>query len=201
MLKYECQLTRTDIVFCSISCRNRNYKNANPDWHPPNFKEYKHTCRTCKRDFVTNGSDHNTKNRIYCSRTCSSREHRPGKKHSDATKAKLSVAAAKQNRSYKHDVPYTTLSGETLIMRSTWELKYAQYLDSRGIKWQYEPEFILNNGKIYLPDFLLEDGSVVEIKGYFRLDAKVKWDMFCVEYPDLKKVLLQKSELKKLGII
>jgi len=42
---------------------------------------------------------------------------------------------------------------------------------------------------------------VVEIKGYFRPDAKVKWDMFCEEYPNIKKSLLQKNELKELGII
>lgn len=41
----------------------------------------------------------------------------------------------------------------------------------------------------------------VDIKGYLRPCAKVKWDMFCEEYHDINKKLLQKQELKMLGII
>ena len=86
-------------------------------------------------------------------------------------------------------------------MRSGWEVKYAKWLDGQQILWEYEPSFLLSDGRIYLADFRLSDETIVEIKGYFRPDAKIKWDRFCIEYPKLKKQLLMKTELQKLQII
>ena len=123
-----------------------------------------------------------------------------GKKHSDETKAKLSKIASKQNKQYRSDFKYNGAHG-CIDMRSSWEVSYAKWLDSKEIKWKYEPSFKLSNGKIYTPDFKLEDGTIVEIKGYFREDAKIKWQMFKDEYPELKKSLLMKSELKELGVL
>lgn len=199
--KYRSQLTRLDVVFCSLSCRNKNFKKALPDWHPPNYKEYSHICSVCSTTFTANGSQNNAKTRVVCGARCRGRMARKGKKLTDETKAKLSVAATKQNKNYISNIKYISINGETLFMKSSWEKLYAAWMDTKGIKWQYEPEFILSNGKVYLPDFLLSDGTVVEIKGYFRPDAKVKWDMFCEEYPDVNKHLLQKQELKNLGLI
>jgi predicted nuclease of restriction endonuclease-like RecB superfamily len=86
-------------------------------------------------------------------------------------------------------------------MRSTWELKYAQYLDMQGIKWQYEPTFILSDGKVYLPDFQLSSGDIIEVKGYMREDTRIKWEMFCSEHPELNKSLVTKVEMKQLRLI
>jgi len=86
-------------------------------------------------------------------------------------------------------------------MRSGWEVKYAKWLDSQNIAWEYEPSFLLSDGRVYLADFKLNDETIIEIKGYFRPDAKIKWDRFCEEYPELKKQLLMKTELTKLKII
>jgi predicted nuclease of restriction endonuclease-like RecB superfamily len=85
--------------------------------------------------------------------------------------------------------------------KSSYELAYAKYLDSKGIEWEYEPVFTLSNGTNILPDFKLQDGSIVEIKGYFRPDAKVKWNMFCSEFKQIKKSLLTKDDLKRLSIL
>ena len=201
VLKYRSQLTRADIVFCTLSCRNANYKKALPDWRPPNYKQYSHTCIVCKCEFKTNGSSFKASVRIVCGPVCRGRIARKGATLSDETKAKLSVAAVRQNKNYISNIEYIDRNGSRLYMKSRWEALYAKWLDSIGISWRYEPEFKLSNGKIYLPDFLLEDGTVIEIKGYFRPDAKVKWDMFCAEYPDINKSLLQKNDLKELGII
>lgn len=199
--KYTSQLTRTDIVFCTLLCRNKHYKQVVPEWHPPNYKEYNHICRVCGCEFTTNGSSFKANTRTVCGAVCRGRIARKGAVLSDSTKAKLSEAAVRQNKKYKSDIKYIRKDGLQIFMKSKWEASYARWLDASDIAWRYEPEFKLSNGKIYLPDFLLEDGSVVEIKGYFRPDAKVKWDMFCEEYPNIKKSLLQKNELKELGII
>ncbi len=118
------------------------------------------------------------------------------KKHKPETLIKLSVAAAKQNANYKPNFIYNGIQ-----MRSSWEARYAAWLDSKGIKWTYEVSFKLKSGKVYLADFVLENGEVVEIKGYFREDARLKWEQFCREHSELKKSLLGKEELKALGII
>lgn len=123
-----------------------------------------------------------------------------GKRHSLETKAKISNKTAAQNKNYISKHPYNGTSG-IIMMKSSWEVKYAQYLDSTGIEWAYEPEFKLSNGYSYLPDFQLSTGDIIEVKGYMRQDAQKKWDLFCSDYPTLNKSLIRKDDLKKLGII
>lgn len=51
-------------------------------------------------------------------------------------------------------------------MRSTWEIKYAQYLDSNNIKWLYESKTFDLGNTTYTPDFYLpETDEYIEIKG------------------------------------
>jgi ribosomal protein S14 len=123
-----------------------------------------------------------------------------GKKHKTSTKLKLSMAAATQNKNYVSKHLYKGPQGE-IFMKSSWEVKYAHWLDKNGIKWTYEPRFKLSNGYSYIPDFQLSTGDIIEIKGYMRKDALVKWDLFCADYPTLKKSLLRKYDLKKIGVI
>jgi hypothetical protein len=119
-----------------------------------------------------------------------------GKTRSDETKAKLSRAAINQLKNYSR----TNFVYKGIMMRSSWEVKYAQYLDSIGISWEYEPEFVLSNGKIYIPDFKLDSGVIIEIKGFWRDDALDKWELFCKDYPELNKEVLMKQELRDLGL-
>lgn len=87
-------------------------------------------------------------------------------------------------------------------MRSGWEVKYAEYLDKSNVEWEYEPEgYKLSNGRIYIPDFKLSTNVIIEIKGWWREDAKIKWKMFCEEYPNLNKKVLMKNDLKDIGVL
>lgn len=49
--------------------------------------------------------------------------------------------------------------------RSRLEARWAVFFDHMGIGWQYEPQGYLIGGRPYLPDFLLECGTWVEVKG------------------------------------
>lgn len=51
--------------------------------------------------------------------------------------------------------------------RSRLEARWAVFLDTLGVKWQYEPQgYVLGNGDSYLPDFWLPDWQTwVEVKG------------------------------------
>ena len=199
VFKYLSQLTRTDIVFCTLVCRNRNLKKADPNWQHPSKLCFKHTCIACNKEFETTGSHFNPRVRKYCSKACKAR-HQVRKPHSEETKVKLSKATALQNKNYKSKHVYNGPKG-LIYMKSSWEVKYANWLDSQDKEWVYEPMFTLSNNYTYLPDFQLSDGVIIEIKGYMRPDAEVKWRMFEEEYPQIKKSLLRKEDLEKLGII
>lgn len=162
-------------------------------------------CKVCVSSFVhkdkkvTNITRTKMRNSHWL-KSASAKHPMLGKHHSDAAKNKLSIATIEQNRHYKSKHKYEGPMG-IHFMKSRWELGYALFLDGEGIQWQYEPRFALKNGRAFLPDFQLSNGDIIEIKGYFRPDAMLKWSMFCLEYPELKKRLLFKNDLKALGVI
>ena len=86
-----------------------------------------------------------------------------------------------------------------------WDELYATYLDKKGEPYLYEHQafpLILNNKQTtYTPDFfLLNKNLYIEIKGYWRGDAKEKFELFLKIYPEIKIELLMENDLKKLGI-
>ena len=97
---------------------------------------------------------------------------------------------------------YTCKNGTVIKMRSGWEILYAQFLDSLGIIWQYEPKgFLLSTEHRYYPDFYLpEINEYHEVKGYLSPGAKEKMDLFQKDYPNEKLVILSGKDLKKLGL-
>lgn len=53
-----------------------------------------------------------------------------------------------------------------ILFRSRLEARWAVFLDAIGAEWIYEPERIkLKGGGTYLPDFLVNGSSYVEVKG------------------------------------
>lgn len=95
-------------------------------------------------------------------------------------------------------------------MRSSWEIKVAEYLDGQGIDWEYEhkayPITYTYEGEFkegtYRPDFyFVKNGSYWEVKGYWRDDAKAKYEAFVQQYPDIHIKLLMKQELHSHGIM
>lgn len=99
-------------------------------------------------------------------------------------------------------INYQTIGGRLCRFRSSWEQKFAQHLDRRGLGWAYESHtYILSDGTCYTPDFWIPDWDVlVEVKGYMMERAKQKIDMFRSEYPHLHLLVLTKRELKLYGI-
>lgn len=108
---------------------------------------------------------------------------------------------------YAKVVEYQRKDGKTIKLKSNWEVKFAQYLDSNNINWEYErqsfPITYEYEGKIkngtYIPDFFL-DNEVIEVKGYWHKDARIKFDTFKIQYPQIKIRLLEKKQLRELGI-
>lgn len=89
-----------------------------------------------------------------------------------------------------------------ILMRSTWEVAYAKYLDKQKIKWTYESKTFDLGDCTYTPDFYLpQSDTYIEIKGRWRDDAKKKFNLFRKKYYSMNIILLTKKELKKLKII
>lgn len=89
-----------------------------------------------------------------------------------------------------------------IYFHSSWEVKYAKYLDKQGIKWLYEPKTFDLENTTYTPDFYLPKKNLyIEIKGYWREDARKKYRLFKKLYSDIKIMIYNKKQLEKERII
>lgn len=60
--------------------------------------------------------------------------------------------------------------------RSTFEDKVGKDLDERNVSYEYEPfslEYI-PKVKRYTPDYVLDNGIIIEVKGYLDVSARTK---------------------------
>ena len=100
-------------------------------------------------------------------------------------------------------------------LKSSWELKYAQFLDkelSNGKmkRWEYEPdtfwfEKIKRGVRSYTPDFKVEhlNGKVEyhEVKGYLDSKSKTKLNRMRIYYPDIEMKLIDRAVMKNLDLL
>lgn len=127
-----------------------------------------------------------------------------GKQHSEETKAKIS-SSMKGNRNANHRGDRQSFYKD-IRMDSSWEVKTAKYLDEQNIHWIYgEKGFKLSDGRYYYPDFFIyEDDKfvkLVEVKGYFREQNRLKYELFKRDYSDIVIELWDQPVLKQLKII
>lgn len=91
---------------------------------------------------------------------------------------------------------------KNIWMRSSYEVAYAKYLDKNNVKWLYEPKTFDLGNTTYTPDFYLpETDEYIEIKGYWREDAKIKFRLFRKLYSNERIIVLDKLNLISRRII
>ena len=89
-----------------------------------------------------------------------------------------------------------------IYMRSSYEIAFAFFLDCSEVKYQYEPKFFDLGNTTYTPDFYLpEFDCYIEIKGYWRDDAKKKFKLFKKLYPENRIKIFNQGKLLELGIL
>jgi len=89
-----------------------------------------------------------------------------------------------------------------IFFRSSWEVKFAKWCDNRNIKWEYEPKTFDLGKTTYTPDFYVPIyAAYIEIKGYFRPDARKKVNLFKKLYPKEELMILKEKNLRKLGVL
>lgn len=68
--------------------------------------------------------------------------------------------------------------------RSSWEANFARFLNYKGISFEYEELAFLRKPKgMYIPDFLLPNNIIIEIKGFWSQDSRAKVKEFMANYP------------------
>lgn len=102
-------------------------------------------------------------------------------------------------------IKFVDIKDRFYIMRSTWEIKYAEYLDQNKIDWEYEEHkfkyYDLNGlAHYYFPDFYFpKTGEFVEIKGYMDDKSRYKIDE-CTKVHGIVIKVLQKNDLCEIGL-
>jgi len=83
-------------------------------------------------------------------------------------------------------------------MRSSWEIKFAKWLDRHNIEYIYEPKEFDLKDTTYTPDFYLPKSNIyIEIKGYWRDDARKKYKLFKKLFPNvILKVIIDINYLE-----
>jgi len=96
---------------------------------------------------------------------------------------------------------YHWKTNEELICQASYEKRVVEYFNKNKINFRWQSKiFSMPDGRTYRPDaYLFSTKKWVEIKGYFRKDAKEKWDWFHKEKPNSE--LWNKEKLKKMGIL
>lgn len=90
----------------------------------------------------------------------------------------------------------------TIPIIGGWAGAFAKWCDNNKIKWQYEPKTFDLGNTTYTPDFYLpESDTYIEVKGFWRDDAREKFILFKQLYSRVNLVLLTKKELKILGVL
>lgn len=90
------------------------------------------------------------------------------------------------SRSCKHrycvSVTKVTIYKETRF-KSRWEAAFAKWCDQNNLSWEYEKQQIPVGKGWYVPDFFIKQWNCfVEVKGFWRPDAKEKFDLVSKEH-------------------
>lgn len=113
----------------------------------------------------------------------------------------LDIALKAAKSSNNRNIKYHWLTGEELICQGSYEAKVVDYLNANKVNYKWQPEvFTLSNGKTYRPDlYLIDSDTWVEIKGWMREDAKIKWCEFITMVK--RSELWDKEKLTKMKIL
>lgn len=102
--------------------------------------------------------------------------------------------------------PFLDKRGRFFLMRSSWEVKYAEYMDRLGIVWEYEAhkfKYYTEDGlaHYYFPDFYIPAENIfIEIKGFYSDFSRHKIQE-CTRLYNINVKVLEYQDLINLGIL
>jgi len=94
------------------------------------------------------------------------------------------------------------LKYKEIYMHSSWETAFAKWCDNHNIQWLYESKTFDLGNITYTPDFYLpEFNFYIEVKGFWRDDAKIKFEEFKQKYCGERIKIVDKIELQSIGVL
>jgi hypothetical protein len=135
-----------------------------------------------------------------------------GKHHDKETKENLSLKQSLHpSGGICKWIEYKKKDGSVIHLQGTWEVKFAEYLDSNNVEWVkpgcgkliYSFFWIDDLGirRTYTPDFYVFDWKkYFEIKGYWREKDKIKMKKV-LEQNKINLQIIEKKGMKELNLI
>ena len=150
-----------------------------------------------KTTFERYGVEYSQQNKeIRKKRKQTSLEHY-GFEHPLQNKEIAAKAAKNQNNSYILNHWKTNVE---IVCVALYEKKCVERWNTEKEDFEWQIAFNMPNGKVYFVDAHLPRlNKYIEIKGYFRKDAKEKWDWFHETHPNSE--LWDEKKLKELKIL
>jgi hypothetical protein len=126
-------------------------------------------------------------------------------RHTKETKEYLSLLKTKRQGGGYRKVPYLdyiTKTEEVIKVRGSYEYRFAQYLDSNNVLWEYTKpvRFVDTDGitRHILPDFYEKrKDRYFEVKGFFTQEAKRKYKL-AQEQTGMKLHIIFIEDIEKL---
>lgn len=114
----------------------------------------------------------------------------------------IALKAARQSNKFISVLHWKT--SKELFCIGSYEIAVVQWLNINKLDYEWQPgPFLMPDGRTYRPDILILSkpfsNIYIEIKGYFREDAKEKWEWFHSNYCNSQ--LWDKQKLQELGIL
>lgn len=162
----ELDFFKRKLKFCTKSCSASNSNNKRPPRSAESkAKTSKSLRESTKRTTRTGGSSKNHCSIVFhkctqCDCIVLSRGTAPKRKTcSKECQTHASVGCRTYQNGKRKNIYYKTLTGETVLLESSWELELAKFLDANSIEWE-RPTYIKwtdSTGKQrnYYPDFYL----------------------------------------------
>ncbi len=108
------------------------------------------------------------------------------------------------SKSYNRGYVFSPYANRSIYLLSGYEIGYAKWLNENNIAWDKPkpiPYKLNGKDKNYYPDFLLVNtNEIIEIKGYWWNNDRLKMDAVRSQHPELKITVLTNKELKILGV-
>lgn len=193
-------------TYCSNRCRGEKQKTTLKGKNNPNWKGGLVTleCLYCKKSYNIKRKDAKRGSK-YCSKDCMNKDLprviRERYKNQPELKNKTRHIGKKNGNYGKSAAHGKGAWYKGIWMRSTWEIKFAKWLDDKNLTWKYEPKRFELEDRTYAPDFYVGKwNSYIEIKGWFHERHKETVRQFKNNYPSIKLIVLQQKELNELGI-
>jgi len=131
-----------------------------------------------------------------------------GRQHTKEAKEKLSIKGSCHNIRCTYYEIFNPNENKMVKVQGSWEFKYAEYLNSKNIKWTHSRKMFLRYKRFeddflhtYYPDFYLPDvNEYVEVKGYYSQINKEKMEAVWKTHPDKNITLLFRKDLLSLGL-